>query len=498
MKRRLLVCLMLFTLCFTANPALAAASTENEANSIARAVNYLYSVQNPDGGFPYSLGDSSSTAVTAWVVMGLSAAGKDVQAPLHFMNNDRPESTCDFARAVLAYSAGAKQDSAGVLLDQISSWQQASGQFAISGEEDGFINSHMWSVLAFASAGKEIPSREKARQWLLDRQNSDGGYGWYEFTSSDADDTAIAIQVLVLLGEDPESSPVIEKCLKFIKTCQQPDGGFSSGELAGNKSNASSDAWVIQGLLAAGQNPESAAWSVNGNNAVSHLLSLQNADGSFSWMPGVNSSSVLSTAYALMALNQTPFPVNLSVNKPAYGNRFYDLPASHWAYPYISKLVAQGVIAGYPDRTFRPEKSVNRAEFAKLLVTVLGLEKGSGHTAEFQDVPTNHWAYDYIATANACGIITGYGDGRFGPNDPITREQMAVMVVKAVGLPGSGILNFNDIDMISPWAKEAVATAGSKQIIRGFPDGTFQPQASATRAQAVIVLSNVIQQKGSN
>lgn len=160
----------------------------------------------------------------------------------------------------------------------------------------------------------------------------------------------------------------------------------------------------------------------------------------------------------------------------------------HWAAATIQDMVNDGVITGMPDGSFRPDNSISRAEFATLIVKAFQLDNKSGKI--FNDTG-NHWAKDYIATANAYGILNGYSDTEFGPDDPITREQMAVMIVKADNLPNSGTaLSFSDSAIISAWAKDAVATAHANQLIQGFPDGSFQPQAGATRAQAAVVISN--------
>ena len=88
-----------------------------------------------------------------------------------------------------------------------------------------------------------------------------------------------------------------------------------------------------------------------------------------------------------------------------------------------------------------------------------------------------HWARDYIAVAYARQIAKGYNDTRFGPDDYITREQMAVMLAQAAELRNvTGTRTFSDQERISPWAREAVAAASSKGIINGYPDKSFKPK----------------------
>ncbi|MCC5909122.1 MAG: leucine-rich repeat protein [Clostridiaceae bacterium] len=165
--------------------------------------------------------------------------------------------------------------------------------------------------------------------------------------------------------------------------------------------------------------------------------------------------------------------------------------AGHWAEESIIKLIEMEAINGYLDDTFKPENNITRGEFATVLVRALDLEVGFGKV--FADTE-EHWAKDYIATAYEQGILKGYDENAFGANDYITREQMAVMVIKAIKLEGSVEENtFIDEKDISDWAKSAVDTAIENNIITGYPDNTFRPQSYATRAEAVMVITKIAQ-----
>jgi hypothetical protein len=161
----------------------------------------------------------------------------------------------------------------------------------------------------------------------------------------------------------------------------------------------------------------------------------------------------------------------------------------HWARDNVEKLVALGAITGYPDGTFRPDNSITRAEFAAVLVRAFDLPSG-GSGGEFSDT-TGHWARDIIASAAARGLVSGYANNRFGPDDPITREQMAAMIVRAAA-PGdtntTESLLFLDEENISPWARSAVAQAFACGLISGYPDNTFKPRGNTTRAEAAEVI----------
>lgn len=164
---------------------------------------------------------------------------------------------------------------------------------------------------------------------------------------------------------------------------------------------------------------------------------------------------------------------------------------THWARTSIDKLVAAGAISGYPDGSFRPDNPISRAEFATMLVKAFKLEAKNGKV--FKDT-ANHWAKDAIAAAAANGIVSGYDADTFAPNEFITREQMAVMVVRAARLGAvTGVKDFSDSQQIAEWARDAVNKATGHKIMSGYPDNSFRPGANASRAQAVTIIAQASQ-----
>jgi len=163
----------------------------------------------------------------------------------------------------------------------------------------------------------------------------------------------------------------------------------------------------------------------------------------------------------------------------------------HWAEEFIMTLVNLDAIKGYPDNTFKPNNNITRAEFATVLVRAFSPETKSDRV--FADTKS-HWAKDFIATAAANGIVLGYDENTFGPDDLITREQMAVMITRAlkISFQDSNIA-FADKANISAWAKDSVTAAVEKGIIEGYPDNTFKPLGKATRAEAVTVIVKALQ-----
>lgn len=183
---------------------------------------------------------------------------------------------------------------------------------------------------------------------------------------------------------------------------------------------------------------------------------------------------------------QQPPAVQQPTTTPAAGTQLKDING-HWAQANITALVDQQIISGYPNGTFRPDATISRAEFTTILVKAFNYQPQNGKV--FYDTQ-QHWARDYIATAQSYGLVSGLAENSFGPDTPITREQMAAMVVKAAALkkPSGSVKSFADAAYISSWAVESVSTATGQFILSGYPDDTFRPQGNATRAEAVTVI----------
>ncbi len=164
----------------------------------------------------------------------------------------------------------------------------------------------------------------------------------------------------------------------------------------------------------------------------------------------------------------------------------------HWAEPVIMEAINRGLadIIIYKDETFKPDQAITRAEITALLVRAAGIEADKSNQV-FDDV-IDHWAQEYVAIAAAKGIIQGYNETTFGPDENLTREQMAVIIARAAEWQADGApATFSDADQISEWAKEAVGAAIANKAIKGYEDNTFRPKNNITRAEAVTVVLRV-------
>jgi hypothetical protein len=177
--------------------------------------------------------------------------------------------------------------------------------------------------------------------------------------------------------------------------------------------------------------------------------------------------------------------------------QFVDIQG-HWSERSVMELVARGVIAGYTDGSFQPDKIMTRAEFITIIVRAFEVEERPGK--QFNDT-TGHWARDAISTAFANGLISGLSETSFGPNDSITREQMIVIimrVLKGIAADQAQQPVFTDATEVSPWAQAAVNWAAEQGITSGYPDGSFRPSLHATRAEVIAIIVRALRLQTSN
>ncbi|WP_182914449.1 alpha/beta hydrolase-fold protein [Paenibacillus sp. 1011MAR3C5] len=170
----------------------------------------------------------------------------------------------------------------------------------------------------------------------------------------------------------------------------------------------------------------------------------------------------------------------------------------HWAKADIEALAAQAIVTGRAEERFAPEANITRAEFAALLVRALGLTTEAADAEPFFDVPMDAWYADALAAAMKAGIAQGNGDGKFWPDKPITREEMAVFAIRALAANGSApeepgtVASFKDEAQISTWAIHAVKQTAGLGLLQGYPDGAFGPGIQATRAHAAVILNRLL------
>lgn len=174
---------------------------------------------------------------------------------------------------------------------------------------------------------------------------------------------------------------------------------------------------------------------------------------------------------------------------------FSDLGGYDWASAAINSLASSGVINGVGNGMFAPGANIKRGDFILLLVRGLGLS--AYFDSNFDDVGTGAYYYDAVGTAKALGIITGVGNNEFAPENPITRQDMMVMIHRALEVTGKSLLSvnavtFGDADAISAYAADAVYALAYAGIVQGDNNGNVNPKNYTTRAETAVMLYRIL------
>ena len=170
---------------------------------------------------------------------------------------------------------------------------------------------------------------------------------------------------------------------------------------------------------------------------------------------------------------------------------------SGWSQEAVEALAVRGILLGKGDGLFDPQGTVTRAEFTAMIARLLSLEP-AGEAIPFEDVTDDAWYAKELAAAHEAGIVLGKPDGTFGGDEPITRQEMAVLLYRAAvqlirSQAGGEEGIFADASQIASYAQDAVSALAAAGIINGLPDGTFGPEQTATREQAAAMLWRLLQ-----
>ncbi len=179
----------------------------------------------------------------------------------------------------------------------------------------------------------------------------------------------------------------------------------------------------------------------------------------------------------------------------------------HWAESEIMAMTELGIAGGVTQDGFGPNGLVTRAQFAAFLIRSLRIAEVNPAAGRFSDVSRTAWYYGAVEAALAAQLVGGYPDGSFRPNQPITRDEIAVMVVRALNLQAVTPVSFTspevvlasrfkDWQTIAVWARGAVAQAVEANIVRGREGNLFAPQENASRAEAVVMLKRMLNSSG--
>lgn len=196
------------------------------------------------------------------------------------------------------------------------------------------------------------------------------------------------------------------------------------------------------------------------------------------------------------------------ISTPAYGgntvdenpnrttSKFNDLDGYEWAKEAVEALAERSVINGKAAGVFAPYDLISREEFVKIAMKTAGFSNISGEF-EMDDVSENDWFYQDVKNAYLSGIISGVSSNLFGSGQPVTRQDMAVILYnvlkkKGITLNSDNMKNFTDESFISDYAKDAVRMLSAAGIINGDQNNDFNPRSNATRAEAAKMVYGII------
>ena len=175
-----------------------------------------------------------------------------------------------------------------------------------------------------------------------------------------------------------------------------------------------------------------------------------------------------------------------------------DVPAGSWYADAVAYVYEAGLMNGTEEGAFAPGQTLSRAMLAQILYNLEG-QPAVGGTA-FSDVEEGRWYADAVTWSAGNGLVSGYGDGTFGPNDPVTREQLVLFLYRYAGYKGqdtaqsgAAVLDFADAEEISSWALEAVTWAVDARLLSGKTGNLLDPRWSATRAEVAQILMNFLE-----
>ncbi len=294
-------------------PVMASDYAVDYAYRLDKAAEYLLLTQNEDGGMPAAFNEDSATSPSSFALMALCsydstmnrAENKYLREYLdgELASDLNQEATLDLARYLIAVGPeGARRDAAVAELESRLRY----GHYGISGEEK-MLNTQTWSMMALKAQGRAVP--DKAVSWLLDRQNTDGGYGWITGGSSDPDSTGVVLAALGFCGLR-EVDVKVQYARNYLKKQMGENGGMDLDKVG---ENTASDAWAAMGLLAVGVDVRLRTdFRVENRDMLDHLIGLQDGRGWFNWREEDDASKVMMTSYGMMALSGRPFGMNLN------------------------------------------------------------------------------------------------------------------------------------------------------------------------------------------
>ena len=191
----------------------------------------------------------------------------------------------------------------------------------------------------------------------------------------------------------------------------------------------------------------------------------------------------------LSALLSAALCAGMCVPAFAAGPTFTDVPATHWAYTAVEKASEAGLMNGYGGTLFGQNDPITRGQMVQILYNYYGEDCGTN--SGFSDVPASAWYAKAVTWASKKGVVSGYSNGTFGPDNQLTREQMVTILYNVADKPEtnpSAISQYSDYHQVASYAADGFAWAVSNKVVSGTSSTTLSPRGTATRAQVAAIL----------
>ena len=286
---------------------------------------------------------------------------------------------------------------------------------------------------------------------------------------------------------------VVKKAVQWLSDHQLANGGYRED----GQESSESVAQTIIALTSIGTDPRSESFTKENGDLIANLLSYQNQDGGFSNLSGQASDQIASEqglmaliAYDRFVKAEAKLFSQSEVNQTE--EKFLDdSQIAAYAYSSVYKMKEIGIMQGVSETSLRfaPKDAFTRAQLVKVILELLDVKSDGSLSTSFKDVGTNAWYYGYVAKAEQLGLVAGTSKDRFEPNAVVTREQMAIIVQRALQLEMSDQEidhQFKDIKHLPLESQEAIAALNENKLLIGY-QGNFDPKGIVIREMAAVV-----------
>lgn len=304
------------------------------------------------------------------------------------------------------------------------------------------------------------------------------------FTSPDELLTALKEANFISLINSAEVEAVNDILKEYSKLCSKVNSNFSN--ISANCTNVAARAVINKNYSTVSQILNDLSYAISQQKQVNDKI---NSSSSY----GAGSGKGVTTIQNGVAGSGNPTAV-VSAEQNPDEKYFDDLEGYQWAEEAILQLAKAGIINGFDDNKFMPEKVILREEFVKMAVALMDVYIPHAE-CDFSDVNKFDWFYPYVASAYMNNIIAGISDTEFGSHNPISRQDMVTVLDRAIKGKRINIpekeLSFTDLDAVDEYAYDSVKNMFSLGVINGFDDGSFAPKKNTTRAEGAVMIYNI-------